>query len=183
MNNKTGGRRRITNWYVITGGPSSGKTTMVNLLNKRGYKTTIEHARHYLDTQRANGKTVAEIKKHQREFQLGVLDMQIEQEASLSPDDVVFLDRAIPDALAYYRFLNLKPDRKLLRAMADLSYKKIFILDCLPLVRDYARQEDEAAQKRIHQLLMEVYESLAFPIVRVPVLPPEERADFILRNL
>ncbi|HBR56680.1 MAG TPA: hypothetical protein DEA22_04315, partial [Blastocatellia bacterium] len=71
MNNKTGGRRRITNWYVITGGPSSGKTTMVNLLNKRGYKTTIEHARHYLDTQRANGKTVAEIKKHQREFQLG----------------------------------------------------------------------------------------------------------------
>lgn len=63
-----------TNWYVITGGPSSGKTTTVNLLSKRGYKTTIEHARHYLDTQRADGKTVKEARDNQTEFQLGVLN-------------------------------------------------------------------------------------------------------------
>lgn len=43
--------------------------------------------------------------------------MPIEQEASLSPKDVVFLDRAIPDALAYYRFLNLSPAKELLDAM------------------------------------------------------------------
>ena len=30
--------------------------------------------------------------------------MQIEQEASLEPNEIVFLDRAIPDALAYYLF-------------------------------------------------------------------------------
>jgi predicted ATPase len=30
-----------TNWYVITGGPSSGKTTTINILTARGYKTTI----------------------------------------------------------------------------------------------------------------------------------------------
>lgn len=177
------GRRVRTNWYVITGGPSSGKTTMVNALKKRGYKTTIEHARHYLDTQRAGGKTVEEVRKHQAEFQLGVLNMQIEQERSLSPDDVVFLDRAIPDALAYYRFLNLSPDKKLLEELAVVSYKKIFILDCLQFVQDYARQEDEAAQKKIHELLTEVYESLPFPVVHVPVLALEERADYILENL
>ena len=38
-----------TNWYVLTGGPGSGKTTTINSINKRGYKTTIEHARHYVD--------------------------------------------------------------------------------------------------------------------------------------
>lgn len=176
-------RRGPTNWYVITGGPSSGKTTTVNLLRERGYKTTIEHARHYLDTQRADGRTVEEVRKNQQEFQLGVLNMQIEQEAEISPDDVVFLDRAIPDALAYYRFLDLPPDKKLSKALATVSYRKIFILDCLPLVKDYARHEDEAAQKKIHQLLTEVYEALLFPVVHVPVLPPEERADFILENL
>lgn len=85
-----------TNWYVITGGPSSGKTTTVNLLKARGYKITIEHARHYLDTERLKGRTVEEVRKHQMEFQLGVLNMQIEQEKELSADDVVFLDRAIP---------------------------------------------------------------------------------------
>ncbi len=172
-----------TNWYVITGGPSSGKTTTVNLLKNRGYITTFVHARHYLDTQRLMGRTIEDVRKQQREFQLGVLDMQIEQENQISPDVLVFLDRAIPDALAYYRFLNLPEDEKLTAALLTVSYKKIFILDCLPIMKDYARTEDAAAQQKIHALLIEVYESLGFPIIQVPVLKPEERVDFILNNL
>jgi predicted ATPase len=174
---------RQTNWYVITGGPSSGKTTTVNLLKERGYITTIEHARHFIDTQRLKGKTIEEIRKNQQEFQLRVLDMQIEQENEIAPNILVFLDRAIPDALAYYRFLNLKEDEKLTEALSLVSYKKIFILDCLPLVNDYARNENGDAQKTIHSILTEVYESLPFPVVHVPVLPLEERVDFILKNL
>ena len=172
-----------TNWYVITGGPSSGKTTTVNLLKARGYKTTIEHARHYIDTQKIIGKTVEETRQNQLVFQLGVLNMQIAQERALSPDENVFLDRAIPDALAYYRFLKLPEDEKLQKAIRQASYKKVFILDPLPLVQDYARTEDEAAQKDIHRLITEVYESLSYPVIHVPVLPPEERADFILKNI
>src|SRR6185369_15469270 len=115
-------------------------------------------------------------------FQLGVLNMQIEQEREIAPDVLVFLDRAIPDALAYYRFLNLSVDEKLTNALKTVSYKKIFVLDSLPMKNDYARNEDEAAQKIIHDLIVEVYESLHFPVVNVPVLPPEERVDFILKN-
>ncbi len=152
-------------------------------LRYRGYITTIEHARHYLDTQRLKGKTIEEVRKNQLEFQLGVLDMQIEQENQISPDVLVFLDRAIPDALAYYRFLNIPEDEKLTKALLTVSYKKIFILDCLPFVKDYARTEDENAQKKIHLLLTEVYESLHFPVIHIPILPPEERVDFILKNL
>lgn len=175
--------RRQTNWYVITGGPGSGKTTTVNLLKERGYITTIEHARHYLDTQRLKGKTVEEVRKNQLEFQLGILDMQIERKNQISPDVLVFLDRAIPDALAYYRFLNLPEDKKLLDLLPTVFYKKIFILDTLPLKQDYARKEDEAAQKEIHALLIEVYECLPLPIIRISVLEPDERVDFLLKNI
>jgi len=172
-----------TNWYVITGGPSSGKTTTVNLLRDRGYITTMEHARHFLDTQRLKGRTIEDVRKNQREFQLGVLDMQIEQENEINPEVQVFLDRAIPDALAYYMFLNLSVDDRLTVALKKVCYKKIFIMDYLPLKNDYARNENAEAQKRIHELITEVYESFPFPVVHVPVLPAEERVDFILKNL
>lgn len=174
--------RTKTNWYVITGGPGSGKTTTVNLLSKLGYKVTIEHARHYIDTQMQQGRTVEEIKKNQEAFQMGVLDMQIEQEDMLSPDEEVFLDRALPDAFAYYQFLQLPINQKVIDALEKWEYKKIFVLDLLPLVQDYARREDEKAQKEIHHFLGEVYSSFGYSIIRVPALPPHERVNFILKR-
>ena len=183
MSNEDENSGKLTNWCVITGGPGCGKTTTVNLLRERGYHTTIEHARHFLYLQRIKGRTVDEVRKNQMEFQSGILNMQIEQEVSLSPEETVFLDRALPDSLAYYHYLNIEPDQRLLTALQKVHYKKIFILDLLPLVNDYARKENDAAQKKIHDLITVVYASLSFPIVYVPVLPPEDRADFILNNL
>jgi predicted ATPase len=35
---------------------------------------------------------------------------------------VVFLDKAIPDALAYYHFLNLPENDKLMEELRNVSY-------------------------------------------------------------
>lgn len=94
-----------------------------------------------------------------------------------------FLDRAIPDSLAYARFLGLKPDPRLIEAVERASYRKVFILDLLPLVADYARTEDAADQVQIHALLTEVYRALAAPVVEVPVLEPAARVEYILTRL
>lgn len=182
MNNKNTSKIN-NNWYVITGGPSTGKTTVIDLLNKQGYFTTIEHARHYIDTWFNEGHSVEEIRNNKKEFQYGILNMQIEGEASIKDKDLVFLDRAIPDNLAYFKFYKLDYDEKLLNAVKETSYKKIFILDRLPYTKDYARTENEDDQKMIHQLIIEVYKNLDFPIVFVPVSPPLKRVEFILKNL
>ena len=174
---------RVTNWFVLTGGPSSGKTTTVTLLRERGYTTTIEHARHYIDLQRLGGRSVDKIRSRQLEFQRGVAAMQIAQEAELDPDALVFLDRALPDSLAYLRFLDLEPDTELVEAVRRASYRKVFLLDLLPLAADYARTEDAEAQHRIHRLLGGVYRELDVPVESVPVLPPTERVDWILARL
>lgn len=173
----------MTNWYVITGGPSSGKTTTVNLLREGGFTTTIEHARHYLDLKRIQGETVEAVRARRYQFQRGVLDMQLEQEASLDPEETVFLDRALPDSLAYYRFLGLDPDPRLLDALTRVSYRRVFVLDLLPLARDYARTEDAPAQRHIHDLITEVYNDLPIEMVTVPVLSPADRVAFILDRL
>lgn len=64
-----------------------------------------------------------------------------------------------------------------------MTYRKVFILGLLPLAPDYARTEDAPAQRRIHDLLLEVYESLPIQVERVPVLPPDDHVEFVLAHL
>ncbi len=172
-----------TNWCVITGGPSSGKSTVIRLLKDMGYQTTVELARHYIDLQRMNGRSTEEIRSNQRQFQHKVLNLQIDLERRLDPLDLVFLDRGLPDELAYYEYFNLSPDEKLIEYLDQRLYKKIFIMDLLPLDKDYARTEDAEAQKALHKLIIETYRKRSEPVVMVPVLPPKDRVRFILDNL
>jgi predicted ATPase len=101
----------------------------------------------------------------------------------LDPDELYFLDRALPDSLAYCRYLGIEPDPELLAALGTASYRKVFVLDLLPLAGDYARTEDAAAQLRIHATLIEVYEDLGFVVETVPVLSVEQRVDLILSRV
>ena len=66
-------------------------------------------------------------------------------------------------------------DKKITKVIQPVCYKKIFILELLPFVKDYARTEDENVQKEIQPLLIDVYTSLPFPVIHMPVLSPEER--------
>ena len=174
---------QIPHWYVITGGPSSGKTTVVDELHHRGYKTITESARHYMELQLINGRDIAEIRLGQAQLQHKVLNRQIELERKLDKSELTFLDRATPDSLAYYRYLGLPPDKKLTDWLETAHYKKIFVLDLLPLKLDEIRSENESEQRAIHAELIKVYTERGAEVVMVPVLPPKERADFILANL
>jgi hypothetical protein len=77
----------------------------------------------------------------------------------------------------------LPPDEKLVEYLDEHLYKKIFIMDLLPLCEDYARTEDVTAQRELHQLIIDTYKKRSEPIVMVPVLSPKERVQFILDNL
>lgn len=172
-----------TNWYVITGGPSSGKSTVIRALKDMGYKTTIELARHYIDLQRMNGRSTEEIRANQRQFQHKVLNLQIDLERRLDPKEQIFFDRALPDEVAYYEYFKLEPDEKLVEYLQTASYKKIFIMDLLPLDSDYARTEDREAQLDLHNRIIDVYKKRGESIVFVPVLPVKERVKFVLDHL
>ena len=172
-----------TNWYVVTGGPSSGKSTVIRALKDMGYKTTIELARHYIDLQRMNGRSTEEIRANQRQFQHKVLNLQIDLERRLDPQEQIFFDRALPDEVAYYEYFKLEPDEKLVEYLQTASYKKIFIMDLLPLDSDYARTEDREAQLDLHNRIIDVYKKRGEPIVFVPVLPVKERVQFVLDHL
>ncbi len=172
------------NWYVITGAPHSGKTSVIELLEKRGHKTVAEAARVYINREIAKGKTLEEIRADESLFQKNILAEKINIEKQLSPEEIVFFDRGIPDTGAYYELINFKADRQYLKVVKNCQYKKIFLFEPLPYEKDYARTESEEEQKKLHFLLLQTYKQLGFSVEVVPKMKsPDERLNFILANL
>ncbi|MCI5056220.1 MAG: ATP-binding protein [Flavobacteriales bacterium] len=172
-----------TNWNVITGGPGIGKTTLIEMLAGLGYTTTVENARLYIEEELAKGISINDIRSDFKKLQTSILKKQIHTESELNKDQTVFLDRAIPDAKAYYDFLGLTYDDLLLSHLKKYRYRNVFVLDILPLHNDYARTENKEEQLQIHSNLISVYEKMGYNIIHVPVLDPESRMEFILNHI
>lgn len=170
-------------WYVITGGPCAGKTTLIEELSRRGYRTVPEAARLHIETELAKGRTLADIRKDEVAFQETLIDMKVDAEKQLPSGEVIFFDRGIHDSEAYLRICGVEHDPVLETAMQGTAYRKAFLLDLVSYMPDHVRVEDPVLAKRIHELLYESYAAHGVPVVRVPVLPVAERADFVLKNL
>lgn len=171
------------NWYVVSGGPSCGKSTTVELLRQRGYRVTQEHARAILDEEMAKGRTLEQVRGEGECFQNEILIRQLDQESELAQHETIFFDRGIPDGLAYERYLQLIPNPELTRAAQQAKYRTVFILDTLLLDQDSARIEDEAAQEAIHTSICQVYGELGFEVVPVAVMSAAERVEHILAHI
>lgn len=172
------------NWYIITGAPNSGKTSVIELLEKKGYCVAHEAARIYIDHEMKKGRTIKEIRKNELEFQKGILDLKIDIEKNLPKDEVIFFDRAIPDSDAYYELCGLTNDKYMEEAMNKCNYKKVFLFELLPYKKDYARIESEEEQKKLQVLLEKSYKKFNTPLVKVPKMKSkEDRLEFVLENL
>jgi len=171
------------NWYVITGAPSSGKTTTVKMLEEKGYEVVYEMARIYIDEEMAKGKTIDQIRANELLFQEKILKFKIEYEKKLSGKKIIFLDRGIPDSEAYYRMLGAGEDSFLKKTMDNCSYKKVFLFEMIGYEKDYARIESKEQQEQLQNLLKNSYEKLNIPVVVVPKMSIQERLDFVLNNL
>lgn len=172
---------KIPPWYVITGGPSSGKTVLLQELQKLGYYTVKEASRVLIDKYKKKGISTKELRKDEALFQQRLLQIKLEVEERTPKDKVVFFDRAIPDSVAYYKVCGL--DARDIERISRNRYRKIFFLEQLPFQQDYARTEDEATVRKLNQLLLESYKNLGYEVVFVPAVSIEERLKLVLAHL
>jgi len=173
---------RLTNWHVITGAPCSGKTTVIYALEKVGYRVVHEVARAYIDHEIKKGKTIHQIKADILAFERHILYEKIEIEASLPEHETIFLDRAVPDSIAYFKLKGLDSLEPIEKSHA-VRYQKIFLFQRLGFEKDAVRSEDDKMADRLNDLLKKSYQMLGYEIIQVPLLAVEKRVDFILKHL
>ena len=160
-----------------------GKTTTAIMTNNKGIYTVHEAAIRIIEQELRNkGDILPWINRDK--FQKEVLKTQIEWEKEIPINiETAILDRGIPDGTAYYRLDNLEPPKELMEAARKTNYKKIFLFDMLKFKNEGVRAEDEETQHKIYGIIKETYESLGYNPIRVPVISPEERLDFILEEI
>lgn len=171
-----------TNWCVITGAPSSGKTSVINELVRRGYQTEPEVARDLIEDCLQHGMKIEEVRARNDWLQNEILRLKLDRERKQDPNQLVFLDRGIPDSLTYLRIagLDLSAARN---ASREFCYRAIFIFDRLSVVKDGIRTESDEIAHQIDLALEQDYRDLEYNPIRVPVMSIIDRADFILKTL
>jgi predicted ATPase len=169
-------------WFVITGGPCAGKTTTCNALIARGHRVLPEPARLEIELKLAAGRTIQDIVSDP-DWLPSVVRRSTAQEKALPHDGVYFLDRATPDSVAYYRVGDKEIDPLLESALTEIRYRKVFLLDLVEYTTDYARPETPEQARVLHEAIRVAYQDQGYEIIDVPVLPPEERVDYILARI
>jgi predicted ATPase len=172
-----------TNWHVMTGAPSCGKTTLIDQLAGEGLRVVPEPAREYFEREIAKGRTIDEIHANGAALQRGIRNMQLACERALQVTDVLFLDGALPSCLAWYRAFGLNPN-DILAECFHHRYASVFVLAPLPFEPDDERVEAMAGLVGfLNEWLARDYSALGYRVVRVPVLAPRERLAFVLERL
>ena len=171
-----------TNWHVITGAPSSGKTTVINQLARKGLRVKHEVARAYIDQRLANGETLEQIKTDPLAFERHILLTKVNIEKMLPPRDIIFLDRAVPDSIAYFELEGLAVNEPTILSR-HMHYKTIFLFERLAFEKDCVRWEDHDQAARLEVLLARAYADLGYAITHVPLMSVEDRVDFVLEHV
>lgn len=171
-----------SNWYVITGGPSSGKTTLIEQLAEHGYLVAPEIAREYIEQLLAHNRTLDSIKNNERQVQKDILTLALEREQNLDPKQMMFFDRGVADSLGYYKYYHLD-ETQIIEACQRIRYKKVFYCHQLPVAADKVRIEDLSAAQEIGSLIYQSYQQLGYDLIELPAIPVEERLALILANI
>lgn len=175
-----------TKKIVITGGPGTGKSSIVNELKKRGQICFDEISRQV--TLEAREKGIEQLfLTEPLLFSELLLKGRLKQfhDAEQFEDSSIFMDRGLPDVLAYMDYFETDYPIEFIETCHNNRYEHIFVLAPWQeiFVSDNVRYENFEQAVRIHNHLLKSYKNFNYNLVDVPFESIEKRADFILDAL
>ncbi|SMO83317.1 Predicted ATPase [Flavobacterium nitrogenifigens] len=171
---------------VLLGGPGTGKSTLINELVARGFCCYPEISRQV--TMKAQQQGIEQLFLEQPLlFSEMLLEGRIEQykNALEEPDNVVFIDRGIPDVVAYMDYIGDEYPENFVKACEDYKYSKTFILPPWEEIyqSDSERYENFDQAVKIQEHLVETYKKYGYELIEVPKDTVENRILYILDKI
>jgi len=173
---------------IITGGPSTGKTSIINKLEDSGFNCKHEMSRDIIqDALRNNSDCVPWL--NVLKFSKTVIaqrEAQYHSVKSKKSKKYTFFDRGIPDVYAYMEYDDLDIPIDFLKLGNELRYhSKIFLTPAWKEIyeNDAERKEDFYKAKQLQQYIHNTYKDLGYDVIIVPKANVEERIKFILKHL
>jgi predicted ATPase len=169
--------------FVVTGGPGSGKTALIDALAQAGYACSRESGRSIIQDQVAiGGRGLPWIDPPL--FAELMLAREIESWRMLSPlSGPVFFDRGVPDVLGYLRVTSLPVPPHMERAAAEFRYhRRVFIAPPWPGIyaADAERRQSPGEAQRTYEAMIATYIGCGYTLLEVPRAPVETRVAFVL---
>lgn len=173
-----------TKKIVITGGPGTGKSSIILEFLKRGYTCLEEISREVTLKAREDGVDQLFLKNPLLFSEL-LLKGRKQQydDAENHNSELVFIDRGLPDVLAYMDFIGDKYPKEFIATCKTNVYDYVFILSPWQEIfkSDNERYENFEQAVNIHHHLLDTYKKYEYNLLDVPFDTVEKRADYILK--
>lgn len=171
---------------VITGGPGTGKSTLIKLFERNGYPCLHEVSREVILQARKEGHEQLFL-NNPILFSEKLIEGRLKQFHQLTDFDqnIVFYDRGLHDVIAYLNYIKSEFPTEMHQACENHFYDLVFILPPWKDIytNDNERYESFSEAKKIHFYLKNTYKNYNYLPIEVPKLPVEQRLSFILEKI
>jgi predicted ATPase len=168
---------------VITGGPGSGKTSLVEALAAGGHAVRPEAGRAIIrDQQAIGGRGLPWVNAALFAELMLAADLRSHAEA-LAGRESVFFDRGLPDIAGYLTLCGLPIPDHVEQAARQLRYRRtVFIAPPWRdiFTQDAERKQDFAEAQRTFAAMAETYPRYHYELVELPRASVAERVAFVL---
>lgn len=171
--------------FVVTGGPGTGKSTLIEALTRHGIGHMPEAGRAIIRDQVAiSGPALPwGDRALYAELMLGwELLSHHEAEAMAGP---VVMDRGLPDIVGYLRLIGLPVPAHIEAAARQVRYNRtVFLAPYWQAIfaQDAERKQDRQESEATARMMAETYAALGYEVIELPRTSIEARADFVMER-